>query len=350
MQRPRANVTTLPCGSRLTVLLAMLLIVFSTGAARADDAVPAPDESAYPHKSWRTLAIGPNNDSGNIWLFVPDEPAATGPTPVVMFMHGWGALQAGFYGDWIKHLVRRGNIVLYPRHQTSVYRMTSRTDDIINRSLAALLYSLAQKSPHAYPDWNRFTMIGHSTGAIVGPNYFASERPDNPIPQPRGMFLVNPGNSYISIHDMSRIKDTTFVNVVASDMDHADAQHRTTRGVFNKFAHIPDDRKSYEIFPSPPGAADDPTLPRADHFFPCAPALDIARPFPGDPDPDLPPLKRIGMLVPDRLTTDRLDYKLWEMFDRFQDKVTVSVLTPGDPSSSPEEPAKTETPDENGTP
>ena len=34
--------------------------------------------------------------------------------PVVVFFHGWFAVNPGFYGAWIDHLVRNGRIVIFP--------------------------------------------------------------------------------------------------------------------------------------------------------------------------------------------------------------------------------------------
>ena len=37
--------------------------------------------------------------------------------PVVVFNHGWLAVNPGAYGAWIEHLVRSGRIVIFPRYQ-----------------------------------------------------------------------------------------------------------------------------------------------------------------------------------------------------------------------------------------
>src|SRR5262245_53103621 len=51
------------------------------------------------------------------YLFEPASPAPVGKAPVIVFVHGWQALEPFPYRPWITHLVRRGNIVIYPRYQ-----------------------------------------------------------------------------------------------------------------------------------------------------------------------------------------------------------------------------------------
>jgi hypothetical protein len=52
------------------------------------------------------------------WLFEPAEPTPK-TAPVVIFNHGWLAYVPGGYSAWTDHLVRRGNIVVYPATRRS---------------------------------------------------------------------------------------------------------------------------------------------------------------------------------------------------------------------------------------
>ena len=53
------------------------------------------------------------------WLFEPADPRPDS-AEVVVFMHGYGAYNPMAYGKWIKHLVAKGNIVIYPRYQRNL--------------------------------------------------------------------------------------------------------------------------------------------------------------------------------------------------------------------------------------
>src|SRR5689334_13318095 len=54
--------------------------------------------------------------SAGTYVFHGAEPAS-GPRPVVVFFHSWGAVNPGLYGGWIDHLARKGYLVLFPRFQ-----------------------------------------------------------------------------------------------------------------------------------------------------------------------------------------------------------------------------------------
>ena len=53
------------------------------------------------------------------WLFEPTDPRPQ-KAPVVIFNHGWAGMLPRFYKRWIEHIVKRGNIVIYPRYQRSI--------------------------------------------------------------------------------------------------------------------------------------------------------------------------------------------------------------------------------------
>ena len=53
------------------------------------------------------------------WLFEPDDPKPV-RAPLIVFNHGWSAMSPWVYGAWIDHMVRRGNIVVFPIYQTSL--------------------------------------------------------------------------------------------------------------------------------------------------------------------------------------------------------------------------------------
>src|SRR5437879_2664552 len=51
------------------------------------------------------------------WVFEPVGVEAGKKLPLVIFNHGWSAIQPMPYGAWIDHIVKRGNIVVYPVYQ-----------------------------------------------------------------------------------------------------------------------------------------------------------------------------------------------------------------------------------------
>jgi len=50
------------------------------------------------------------------WIFEPYGPKPES-APLIVFNHGWSAIHPICYREWIHHLVKRGNIIVYPRYQ-----------------------------------------------------------------------------------------------------------------------------------------------------------------------------------------------------------------------------------------
>ena len=85
------------------------------GRGRRVAVAEAEDRTApYPHGSvWRDVY---GTGARSYWLFEPAEPTPE-RAPVVVFHHGWLAINPGVYGAWIEHLVRSGAVVIFPRYQ-----------------------------------------------------------------------------------------------------------------------------------------------------------------------------------------------------------------------------------------
>ncbi len=147
----------------LSLAVAGVLRADDEPTAKSSDADPAsPEKSTSPHQSFKRYEIGEGPRS--YWIFEPDEPKPEGRAPVVLFLHGWFAVNPGFYGGWIDHLVRDGKIVIFPRYQNDVF---TPPQELLPNALAALrnaLGVLANGEKHVHADLSRFTLIGHSAG------------------------------------------------------------------------------------------------------------------------------------------------------------------------------------------
>jgi len=112
---------------------------------------------------------------------------AEGPLPVVVFLHGWGAPDPGFYRPWLEHLARRGSAVVYPRYQDSFVEPPRQA---LGNVLAALRIALAR------PGLDRSSLViaGHSAGGALAADYAALARTAE-LPAPRAIFSVYPGRT-----------------------------------------------------------------------------------------------------------------------------------------------------------
>ncbi len=112
----------------------------------------------------------------------PDRP---GPLPVVVFLHGWGAPDPGFYRPWLEHLARRGSAVIYPRYQDSFVEPPRQA---LGNVLAALRIALARPGLRT----DGLVVAGHSAGGALAADY-AAIAPTAGLPVPDAIFAAYPG-------------------------------------------------------------------------------------------------------------------------------------------------------------
>jgi acetyl esterase/lipase len=140
----------------------------------------------------RTLATGYGEGEKRYWVIEPDR-AGDKPLPVVLFAHGMGLTNHSAYRSWINHLVRRGNIVIYPSYHASGIvdpkTFTRNTAQAVREALKR-----CDGKQHRLADTDRFTMIGHSLGGTIIANLAA--RPDHfGLPKPDALMLLQPGDT-----------------------------------------------------------------------------------------------------------------------------------------------------------
>jgi hypothetical protein len=126
------------------------------------------------------------------WLFEP-----AGPQPdsadVVVFMHGYGAYNPMAYGKWIKHLVAKGNIVIYPRYQRNL--MFPRPCGFPKNAAKGIrdALKLLEKPGHVRPNLDKVAYLAHSYGGVITTN-LAVHWEKFGIPKPTAMLLAEPGS------------------------------------------------------------------------------------------------------------------------------------------------------------
>jgi acetyl esterase/lipase len=118
-------------------------------------------------------------------IFRPREPRRD--APVVVFLHGWLAVDPELYRPWIAHLVRGGATVIYPAYQEAPFLDTVSP---LPNTLVAM--RLALERVHVAP--GRLVVAGHSAGGALAADYAASARSAG-LPVPAAVFSVYPGRS-----------------------------------------------------------------------------------------------------------------------------------------------------------
>ena len=205
-------------------LIAFLLLSLSPRAVAQGPTPPQqPDNGPGGKHASHAAAIKNRYGQGGkeYWIYRPDRPKPT-LAPVVIFLHGWGGTNPLYYGAWIDHIVKRGNIVIFPRYQSSL--LTRREDFIPNTLYAvkAAFEQLQNERGHVRPDLKKTAIVGHSLGGILAASVAALAGEER-LPQMRAVMSVEPGltsnPANVPMADLRKIPSDTLLLSLAGDRD-----------------------------------------------------------------------------------------------------------------------------------
>ena len=99
----------------MPAFLSVTLILFSltiVSCAKCHSAVAAVKQVRAANSTFMQAVTKNRYGKGGqeYWIFEPDSPKPR-TAPVIVFLHGWGGMNPLYYGAWLDHLVKRGNIV-----------------------------------------------------------------------------------------------------------------------------------------------------------------------------------------------------------------------------------------------
>jgi len=201
-----------------------LTFLFFTNVC-AQSATPPPQPLTGPGGKQSAHASVTKNKYGKggqeYWIFEPASPKPR-TAPVIVFLHGWGGMNPLYYGAWLDHLVKRGNIVVYPRYQANL--LTS-INDFTPNTIAAVkdaVHRLQTEPGHVKPDFSKFATVGHSLGGLLAANVAALAKESN-LPRVRAVMSVEPGITESPINvplaDLKKIPADTLLLAIAGDQD-----------------------------------------------------------------------------------------------------------------------------------
>jgi pimeloyl-ACP methyl ester carboxylesterase len=171
------------------------------------------------------------------------------PRPVVVFLHGWGAMNPSTYGGWIDHLARRGYLVLYPAFQTvgrtRPVDATKNAAALVKDALAALA-----NDPRAKPDLAKLVYLGHSAGGGVAAN-LAADPAGAGLPVPKLVYITMVGgiasdekSRGVQLADLSKIDPSTAIIAMIGDREFQ-ASDRASRRILREATEVPPNRKLF---------------------------------------------------------------------------------------------------------
>lgn len=174
-----------------------------------------PGGADYSHSGVRESVYGEGDDQ--YWIFEPISPTLKS-APLIVFNHGWAAMSPKIYGAWIEHLVRKGNIVIFPRYQGGLLTLPERFTPNAIKAIKDALKRL-QGQEYTQPQLDKFAMVGHSMGGILTANIAALAKSEG-LPEPKAIMVVQPGvTTLIELADLSKIPAGTLMLSVVGDKD-----------------------------------------------------------------------------------------------------------------------------------
>jgi len=301
----------------ITVVLFSLNIVSSQSVTPPSQPQTGPGGKQYVHASVIKNRYGKGGQE--YWIYEPDSPKPR-TAPVIVFLHGWGGMNPLYYGAWIDHLVKRGNIVIYPRYQanllTSIKDFTPNTisavKDAVNR--------LQTEKGHVTADFSKFATVGHSLGGLLAANV-AAMAAESKLPRVRAVMSVEPGITDAPINvplaDLKKLPPETLLLAIAGDQDGL-VRDTDAKRIYYESTRIPAANKDFILMVSDSHGT--PPL-QASHRAPTAmdKTYDSGEGVSGDPAGigDVQISRRVR---PETMLINALDYYgTWKLFDALTD-------------------------------
>jgi len=126
------------------------------------------------------------------WLFRPAEISSEHES-LVIFNHGYGAINPMIYGAWIKHIVRQGNLVVFPRYQKNL--VSPKPKKFTGNAAAGIKSAIENLRSKGWLTENDFhlSFVAHSYGGVVSAG-LADDYTGYGIPKPNAVMLCSPGS------------------------------------------------------------------------------------------------------------------------------------------------------------
>lgn len=209
----------------LTSLLIFLFLlpIYSQNTFVPTPPVEGPGSFIYQHQEVIFHDYAENPDG--FWLFEPASPKPDS-AHVVVFNHGYGAYNPMIYGLWIKHIVKKGNIVIFPRYQKNLwFPRPNKFSKNVSKAIRDAL-KLMETKDFVKPITSELALVGHSYGGVVSADLAVNFKAHK-IPQPKAILLCSPGSGPLKgglLKTYDGIPEETKLLIMVSENDHVVGQ------------------------------------------------------------------------------------------------------------------------------
>jgi len=231
----------------LFIFCLFIIPLFESVLSRADEPTPpnqptsGPGGSDYIHEGVKESRY--KWGAHQYWIFEPDLPKPES-APLIVFNHGWSAFNPMSYKEWIDHIVKKGNIVIFPRYQLGFsigYKwFTSNAIQAVKDAIQEL-----EKGNHVRPLLDKFAIVGHSLGGGITA-YMAAEASDVGLPIPKAIMPVQPAIPFGPKVDLNKIPAETLMVVIVGQNDTI-VGDKSGKTIFYNSTQIPLSQKDYII-------------------------------------------------------------------------------------------------------
>jgi len=179
-------------------LIVLSLIITTIGFSQTPPLQPmnGPGGSDYTHNDVIFSNFTNWLSADGYWLFEPDSPKPDSAN-LIVFNHGYGVFNPGPYAAWIEHLVKKGNIVIFPKYQLNDASVPSTYTPNAIVGITDALNELNTNPARVKPRMEHFAIIGHSYGGVITSN-LVTEYATYGTPKPQCFMLCEPGTGGIN--------------------------------------------------------------------------------------------------------------------------------------------------------
>lgn len=146
------------------------------------------------------------------WLGGGEQPKSL---PLVIFNHGWGSNDADKYKEWLTHLARQGNVIVFPKYQNTLTLPAFFSDNAMKSVRMAIDSGFSNVQPDVAAG---MTIFSYSAGGLVSAN-MANRYASMNLPKPVALIALFPWNDSTLDASLSNIPASTRLFCLVGDED-----------------------------------------------------------------------------------------------------------------------------------